>query len=71
MMPKTISVLPMIQRLRKSRSMTSFSAMPSTTIGSEPMMMNQPIRASRWPRSSGRTNDRSHIEAIRQMSLRK
>ncbi len=34
-------------------------------------MMYQPIRASRWPRYSGLTSDLSHIDAIRQMSLRK
>ena len=45
--------------------------MPRTTIGSEPMMMYQPIRASRWPRYSGLTSDFSHVVAIRQMSLRK
>ena len=51
--------------------MTSLSSTPSTTIGSEPMMMNQPIRASMWPRSSGFTSDRDHMDAMRQMSLRK
>ena len=34
-------------------------------------MMNQPIRASRWPRYSGLTSDRAHAVAMRQMSLRK
>jgi hypothetical protein len=70
-MPPTISVVPMIQRLRKSSSMTSLSRMPRITIGSEPRMMNQPIRASRWPRYSGFTSDLAHTDPIRQMSLRK
>ena len=63
--------MPMIQRLRKSRSMMSLSRTPRTTIGSEPTMMNQPIRASRWPRYSGLNSDRTQVEPIRQMSLRK
>ena len=46
-MPITINVVPMIQRLRKSFSMMSLNSTPSTTIGSEPMMMNQPIRESK------------------------
>ena len=70
-MPITISVVPMIQRLRKSSSMTSLSRMPRTTIGSEPMMMYQPIRASRCPRHSGLNSDCTQVVAIRQMSLRK
>ncbi len=45
--------------------------MPRTTIGSEPMMMYQPIRASRWPRYSGLNSDFTQVEPIRQMSLRK
>ena len=61
-MPITISVVPMIQRLRKSSSMTSLRAMPSTTIGSEPRMMNQPIRASSWPRYSGRNSDFGQVD---------
>lgn len=69
--PSTTRVLPMIHRLRKSCSMTSLSAMPSTTIGSEPMMMYQPIRASTWPRHSGWNSERSQVEAMRQMSWRK
>ena len=51
--------VPISHRLRKSRSITSLSSTPRTTIGSEPMMMNQPIRASRCPRSSGFTSERS------------
>ena len=61
----------MIHRLRKSRSMTSLSSTPSTTIGSDPTMMNQPIRASKWPRYSGLKIDLSQVDAIRQMSCRK
>ncbi len=34
-------------------------------------MMNQPIRASRWPRYSGLTRERNQVLKIRQMSLRK
>ncbi len=34
-------------------------------------MMNQPIRASKWPRYSGLKSDLSQVEAIRQMSCRK
>ena len=34
-------------------------------------MMNQPIRESRWPRYSARNSDRTQVEPIRQMSLRK
>jgi hypothetical protein len=52
--PSTIRVVPMIQRLRKSSSMVSLRRIPRSTIGREPMMMNQPIRASSWPRYSGR-----------------
>ena len=70
-MPNTISVQPTIHRLRKSSSMTSFSAMPSTTIGSEPTMMNQPIRASRWPRYSAWNSERTQVLPMRQMSSRK
>ena len=61
----------MSHRLRKSVSMVSFSAMPTTTTGTVPTMMYQPIRVSRSPRSSGRTIERSHDHAIRQMSCRK
>ena len=45
--PSTIRAVPITQRLRKSRSITSLKITPSTTIGSDPMMMNQPIRESR------------------------
>ena len=69
--PITISVVPVIHRLRKSRSMTSLSSTPSTTIGSEPMMMNQPIRASNVPRYSALNSERTHALPMRQMSLRK
>ena len=51
--------------------MTSLSRMPRITIGSEPTMMNQPIRASKCPRYSGLNIDLSQVEAIRQMSCRK
>ena len=61
----------MIQRLRKSRSMTSLSAMPRTTIGSEPTMMYQPIRESWCPRQAGWNSERTHAFAMRQMSWRK
>ena len=70
-MPITISVVPMIHRLRKSSSMTSLSSTPSTTIGSEPMMMNHPIRASNCPRHSGLKSDSTHARPMRQMSWRK
>ena len=56
-MPITISIVPISHRLRNSVSIVSLSRMPRTTIGSEPMMMYQPIRASRWPRYSGLTSD--------------
>ncbi len=67
----TIRVVPMIQRLRKSRSITSLSSTPSTTIGSEPTMMYHPIRASTPPRNSGWNSERTHALPMRQMSLRK
>ena len=51
--------------------MVSLRSTPSTTIGSEPTMTNQPIRASRWPRYSGLKSDSVQVRAIRQMSLRK
>ena len=51
--------------------MTSLSSTPSTTIGSEPMMMYQPIRASIVPRYSAWNSERTHALPMRQMSLRK
>ena len=69
--PITISVVPMIHRLRKSRSMTSLSSTPSTTIGSDPTMMYQPIRESSVPRYSAWNRDRTQATPMRQMSLRK
>ena len=58
----------MIHRLRKSRSITSLSSTPSTTIGTEPMITYQPIRASMCPRNSGWKSDLTQVEPIRQMS---
>ena len=40
-------------------------------MGSDPTMTYQPSRASTWPRYSGCTSERSHVVAMRQMSLRK
>ena len=66
-----MSVVPTIHRLRKSCSIRSLSRIPSTTIGSEPTMMNQPIRASMCPRYSAWKSERTQAEPIRQMSSRK
>ena len=51
--------------------MTSLSAMPRTTIGTEPTMMYQPIRESWCPRQAGWNSDRTQAFAMRQMSWRK
>ncbi len=69
--PNTISIAPISHRLRKSRSMTSLRSTPRITIGIDPTMTYQPIRASRWPRYSGRKIDRTQVDPMRQMSWRK
>jgi hypothetical protein len=40
-------------------------------MGTEPTTMNHPSLASILPRQEGSYSDRTHAEAIRQMSLRK
>ncbi len=40
-------------------------------MGSEPTMMNQPMRESIVPRNSGWNSERTHALPMRQMSLRK
>ena len=67
----TISIVAISHRLRKSSSIASLKKTPSTTIGTEPMMMNHPMRASRWPRYSGLNSDSNQVRPILQMSLRK
>ena len=66
-----MSIAAISHRLRKWDSIVSLRNTPSTTIGSEPTMTNQPIRASRWPRYSGLKSDSVQVLAICQMSLRK
>ena len=41
------------------------------TMGSDPTMTYQPIRASRCPRYSGLNRERNQVDPIRQMSWRK
>ncbi len=69
--PIAISIVAISHRLRSSLSIVSLKNTPSTTIGSEPTMMNQPMRASRWPRYSGLKRASTQARAILQMSLRK
>jgi hypothetical protein len=69
--PSRISARAITHRFRRSRSMTFLRSTPRTTIGSDPTMTYQPIRASRWPRYSGLNNERTQAEPIRQMSWRK
>ena len=59
----------MSHRLRNAVWMVSSSSKPAIPMGIVPTMMYQPIRASRWPRSSGRTSDLDHVVMMRQMSF--
>ena len=44
--PKPASMAAVIHRFRKVVSIASWNSRPSTTIGTEPMITSQPIRAS-------------------------
>ena len=70
-MPSTINVVPITQRLRNSRSMRSSSASPTSTIGVEPMMMNQPRRHSGSSRAALENTPRTQPEPMVQMSRQK
>ena len=70
-MPKPASIATVIHRLRSAWSIASWNRRPSTTIGIEPMITSQPIRASGSSRGSFPTRARHQCLMIFQMSLRK
>ena len=60
-----------IHRLRKTVSMESWNSSPSTTIGTDPMITSQPIRASGLPRGTFPVSEPAQLRMISQMSRRK
>ncbi|CAB4910322.1 unannotated protein [freshwater metagenome] len=61
----------MIRRSRNVVSILSCSRSPRTTIGIDPMMISQPIRASGSERSDLSRSDSTQVRMMFQMSCRK
>ena len=70
-MPKSTSMVAVIQRDRNWVSMKSCSSRPRMPIGSEPRMMNQPIRASGSLRSIRPVSESAQCLMMRTMSRQK
>ncbi len=71
MMPKTTSMVATIQSERNVVSISSWKRMPSTTIGIEPTMMSQPMRASGSLRGTRPKSDPNQCDTMRTMSRQK
>ncbi len=71
MIPKPASIATVSHRLRKMVSIESWNSSPSTTIGTEPMITSQPIRASGLSRGTRPVRDPTQLRMISQMSRRK
>ena len=69
--PNPPSMAAVIHRFRSEVSISSWKNSPSTTIGIEPMITSQPIRASKSSRGTLPTRDPAHRVMINQMSRRK
>ena len=65
------SIATVIHRLRSVESIASWNSSPSTTMGTEPTMTSQPIRASGSPLATFPVSEPIHCVMIRQMSRRK
>ncbi len=81
-MPKTMSTIATIQSERKLERMYSCAKKPTSTIGTVPMMMSQPMRTSGSSRGMPRSppsecepprgpNERNHLPMMRVMSFQK
>ena len=66
-----MSTVAVIRRSRNALSIWSCSSRPSTTIGSEPMMISQPSRASGSRRQSGLYSEKNQACRIRPIFLPK
>ncbi len=65
------SIATVTHRLRKVVVMASSKNRPSTTMGSEPMITSQPMRASGSLRSTRPVSDPIHAVMMRTMSCQK
>ena len=69
--PNPASIAAVIHRLRRAESMASWNSSPRTTMGTEPMITNQPIRASGSSFGTRPASDPAQRAMIRTMSRRK
>ena len=69
--PKPASMATVSHRLRNTVSIESWNSSPSTTIGTEPMITSQPIRASGLSRGTVPRSEPTQLRMISQMSRRK
>ena len=69
--PNPASIATVSHRLRKIVSIESWNSSPSTTMGTEPMITSQPIRASGLSRGTRPVSDPTQLRMISQMSRRK